>query len=190
MRLGLLIAVLILASALTAPAQTGGSAGDVEEKKSYIYQWTDGKGVVHITDGLDKVPEPYRPHARRLEAAPEEGAAQKQPGQQGVSSPTGNGGEQREAQQKAMWRQRMSDAKQRLAAAEQRYREIDQRRTYLLGQWGTPVYAPPEARIEAERLAREMQIVQKEIDDARNQLEVAIPEEARKAGVPPGWLRE
>jgi uncharacterized protein DUF4124 len=186
MRLGLLIAVLILASTLPARAQTGGSAGGDEEKKSYIYQWTDSKGVVHITDGLDKVPAPYRPHARRLEAAPEEGAAPDRPGQQGISSPAGNGDEQ----QKAMWKRRMSEAKQRLTAAEQRYRKIDQRRTYLLGQWGTPAYAPPEARIEAERLAQEMQKVQKEIDDARNQVEVAIPEEARKAGVPPGWLRE
>jgi hypothetical protein len=84
----------------------------------------------------------------------------------------------------------MSGAKQRLAAAEQRYRELEQKRTALLGQWGTPAYAPPEARIEAERLAREMQNVQKAIDDARNQIEVVIPEEARKADVPPGWLRE
>jgi uncharacterized protein DUF4124 len=190
MRLGLLIAVLVLASALPAPAQTGGSAGGAEEKKSYIYQWTDGKGVVHITDGLDKVPEPYRPHARRLEAAPEEEAAPEQPRQQGVSSPTGNGEDQREAQQKTAWQQRVRDAKQQLAAAEQRYRELEQKRTALLGQWGTPAYAPPEARIEAERLAQEMQAVQKEIDDARNRVEVAIPEEARKAGVPPGWLRE
>jgi chromosome segregation ATPase len=89
-----------------------------------------------------------------------------------------------------MWQRRVGAAKQRLAAAEQHYRELENRRTTLLGQWGTPAYAPPEARSEAERLAQEMRSVQKEIDDARNEVEVAIPEEARKAGVPPGWLRE
>jgi hypothetical protein len=186
MRSGLLIAVFLLVSVLPVLAQTGGG----EEKQSYIYEWTDGKGVVHLTDSLDKVPKPYRPHARRLEAAPEEGAAANQPRQQGASSPAGNAEEQREAQQKALWQRRVSAAKQRLATAEQHYREIDQRRTYLLGQWGTPAYAPPEARIEAERLAEEMRSVQKEIDDARNEVEVEIPEEARKAGAPPGWLRE
>jgi hypothetical protein len=190
MRLRLLIAVLIFASALPAPAQTGGSADGVEEKKSYIYQWTDGAGVVHITDGLDKVPKPYRPHARRLEAAPEEGAAPNQPRQQGASSPARNAEEQREAQQKAMWQRRVGAAKQRLAAAEQHYRELENRRTTLLGQWGTPAYAPPEARIEAERLAEEIQSVQKEIDAARNEVDVEIPEQARKAGALPGWLRE
>jgi hypothetical protein len=35
-----------------------------------------------------------------------------------------------------------------------------------------------------------MKGVQSEIDAARNDLDVVIPEEARKAGVPPGWLRE
>jgi hypothetical protein len=35
-----------------------------------------------------------------------------------------------------------------------------------------------------------MKQVQKEKDDARNEVEVVIPEAARKAGVPPGWLRE
>jgi hypothetical protein len=186
MRAGLLIAFFLLASALQTPAQT--SLGD--EKQSYLYEWTDGKGIVHLTDSLDKVPKPYRPHARRLETAPGEEAAPNQPQQQGASSPAGNAEDQRETQQKAFWQQRVNAAKQRLAAAQQHYRELEQRQTTLLGQWGTPAYAPPEARIEAERIAQEMQSVQKEIDDARNDVEVAIPEEARKAGVPPGWLRE
>lgn len=175
---------------LPAPAQTAGSAGGVEGQKSYIYQWTDSDGVIHITDSLDKVPKPYRPNARRLEAAPEEGATPDRPRQQGTAPSAGSAEEGREAQQKALWQQRMSSAKQRLAAAEQRHRELEQRRAALLGQWGTPAYAPPEARIEAERLGQEMQNVQKEIDDARNEVEVVIPEEARRTGVPPGWLRE
>jgi hypothetical protein len=192
MRQVFLIAVFLFlsVSALPAPAQTAGSAGDAGEKQSYLYEWTDGKGVVHITDSLDKVPEQYRPNARRLEAAPEEGAAPDRPRQQGTAPSAGSAEEEHEARQKALWQQRLSGAKQRLAGAEQRYRELEQRRTALLGQWGTPAYAPPSARIEAERLSEEMKGVQKEIDNARNEIEVVIPEEARKAGVPPGWLRE
>lgn len=172
--------------ALPTPAQTG----NADEKRSFIYEWTDGKGVVHITDSLDKVPEPYRQNARRHEAAPEGGAAPDRPRQQGAAPSGGGASEQSEAQQKTQWQQRLRGAKQRLAGAEQRYRELEQKRTALLGQWGTPAYAPPGARIEAERLSAEMQDVQKEIDKARNEVEVVIPEEARKEGVPPGWLRE
>src|SRR5512147_220278 len=98
----LLIAVFLFMfmPALPVPAQTGGSAGSVEEQKSYIYQWTDGTGVVHITDSLDKVPKPYRPNARRLEAVPEEGAAPDRPRQQGSAPSPGRVEEQGEAQQK------------------------------------------------------------------------------------------
>ena len=35
-----------------------------------------------------------------------------------------------------------------------------------------------------------MNVEQKRIDEARNMLNVVIPEEARKAGIPPGWLRD
>lgn len=185
MRSGLVIAVFLFLFMPALPAQTAGSA-----EQSDLYQWTDSKGVVHITDSLDKVPAPYRPKARRLEAAPEEGTAPVRPRQQGAAPSAGSAEEQLEAQQKAQWQQRMSGAKQRLAGAEQRYRDLEQKRTALLGQWGTPAYAPPAARIEAERLSEEMRGVQQEIDDARNEVEVGIPEEARKAGVPPGWLRE
>src|SRR5512143_1143204 len=128
MKPGILLSVILLTFALPVFAQTGGNAVGIEEKQTYIYQWTDGQGVVHITDGLDKVPNQYRHDARRLESVPEEGAVPNRPGQQGAASPAGNGEEQRAAEQKAMWQQRMSAAKQKLAAAEQHYHEIDQRR--------------------------------------------------------------
>ncbi len=35
-----------------------------------------------------------------------------------------------------------------------------------------------------------MNNVQSEIEQAKHMLNEVIPEEARKAGVPPGWLRE
>src|SRR5512135_3403956 len=113
MRPGIFLAAVLLASAFPVFAQTGGNAGGVEEKQTYIYKWTDSQGVVHITDGLDKVPAQYRRDALKLEAIPEEGTAPNRPGRQGVSTPAGSGGEQREAEQKAMWQQRLSAAKQR-----------------------------------------------------------------------------
>ena len=44
--------------------------------------------------------------------------------------------------------------------------------------------------MKAQKIEEEMQQVQREIDSARNEVENVIPEQARKAGVPPGWLRE
>jgi hypothetical protein len=189
MRRGLLIAAFLLAAMTPVFAQPA-AENEQDEQNAYLYQWTDDGGVVHVTDGLGKVPARFQSKARRLEAAPEAGAAPSQPAQQGVSSSPDNRQEQRESEQKALWQRRMQEAKSRIAAATQHYQEIEQRRTALLGPWGTPAYAPPQVRLEAERAAEEMQRVQREIDDARHEAEVIIPEEARKAGVPPGWLRE
>ncbi len=196
MRTGLLIAASLLIAALSAYAQPGDRAGEQKqeqsqgqkEKKSYLYQWTDDKGVAHITDELGKVPKKYRDKALQLESPAEGGAAQGRTERAAPSDYTRE--EQREAAQKAYWQQRMKEAKQRLADAEQRYRELEQKRNDLLGRWGGVASGRLQEREEAERIRQEMQQVQHEIDEARNQVEVVIPDEARKAGAEPGWLRE
>lgn len=196
MRAGIFIAAGLLVAALTAYAQTSDRTGEQKqaqsqeqnEKKSYLYQWIDDKGVTHITDELGKVPKKYRDKALTLESPKEGEAAQGQ--QQRVAPSDYTREEQRDAAQKAYWQQRMRAAKQRLADAEQRYRNLDQRRTELLGRWGGVASGRLQEREEAERISKEMQQVQHEIDDARNQVENTIPDEARKAGAEPGWLRE
>jgi hypothetical protein len=55
---------------------------------------------------------------------------------------------------------------------------------------GGPAYGPIENKVKAAQIEQQMKEVQKQIDEARNMLDVVIPDEARKAGVPPGVLRE
>jgi hypothetical protein len=190
----LLIAAMLLVSASAVFAQDAGQAGSQEEKKQeekkgFLYQWTDSKGVVHITDGLDKVPPKFRAGARRLETAPAEGPGEGQ--KKDISEPAGpSDREESEANQKADWQQRMSVAKQKLAGAEKQYRDLEQKRAALQGPWGVPANAPAAVRVEIQQLNEDMQRAQREVDEARNEVEVVIPDEARKAGVPPGWLRE
>lgn len=195
-RVGILIAAVFLVAIPAAFAQTEVQTNaqnpeqtqDKEQKKSVIYQWTDNKGVVHITDRLEKVPERYRSSARRVEApAAEENDTEKQR----ISPNAGYSGEEgREVDQKTYWQRRMKEAKQNLATLEGNYRDLDQKHTELLGSWGGAAGGHLEDRVEAGRIEQEMKQVQQKIDDARNQIEVVIPDEARKAGIPPGWLRE
>ncbi len=178
-------------SAQTAD-QNGGQGGKKqEERKSVLYQWTDGKGVVHITDDLNKIPGKYRSNARRLETAPGTAEAPATPGGTGISTAPGESQEEeREADLKEEWQQRMKRAKARLADAERRYHALEEKRNNLLGSWGGPASGHLAGREEADRIDQEMKQVQKEIDAGRNEVENVIPEAARKAGVPPGWLRE
>ncbi len=194
MRYYLLIIFVFLLTGAPGHTQVYDQTGSQEEKtqeEHYLYQWTDSKGVVHITDSLSKVPAKYRSEAQKLESSPGTEVMENQPRQQGITSPSGNtGNEERRNAQKEEWQNRMKAAKQKLADAEQRYRDLEQQRDLLLGSWGGPASGHLEGREEADRIQQQMQQVQREIDDAREQIEVVIPDEARKAGIPPGWLRE
>jgi DNA repair exonuclease SbcCD ATPase subunit len=193
--------MLLMVSTMTAFAQTdqqaqtenAGDAQDTEDKelkKSYLYQWTDDKGVVHIADGLGKVPKQYRDKAVKLQQPKKEGPDQGQQVQEEPPSRDYSDEEEREEDRKIEWQQRMRAARQRLAGAESRYQELDQRRKELLQSWGGPASGHLADRIEADRIEQEMKDAQQEIDKARKDIDVVIPDEARKAGIPPGWLRE
>ncbi len=186
----LLTALMMVLSVFVvyAGAQTGGGADTNKEHKRYIYEWTDSKGGVHITDDLGEVPERYRAKVRSIEMPKgrETGPVQ----QETTESVPGGTTAADEAASKAAWQKRLRDWKTKLADAQERYRELDQRRLESLGKWGGPASGHLEGRAEAEQIAKEMKGVQREIDEARNMIETIIPEEARRAGVPPGWLRE
>jgi hypothetical protein len=194
MRYYLLIVFVFLFSGATGYTQVDDPAGNQEQKtqeENYLYQWTDSKGVVHITDSLGKVPEKYRSEAQKLQSSPGTDGMENQQGQQSLTSPSGSlGNEGLQKAQKEEWQSRMKAAKQKLANAEQRYHDLAQQRDLLLGSWGGPVSGHLEGREEADRIQQQMDQVQREIDDERNEIEVVIPNEARKAGIPPGWLRE
>jgi uncharacterized protein YukE len=178
--------------AMTVHAQADQQAQteDKELKKSFLYQWTDEKGTFHITDRLDKVPKAYRDTAVKINQPNKEDVDQNPQVQQQSDYPSGVESEGDDVAAKAGWQQRMRGARQRLAAAEKRYQELDQRRNELLQSWGGPASGRLDTRVEADKVEQEMTAAQREIDAARNDLDVVIPEEARKAGIPSGWLRE
>jgi hypothetical protein len=190
MRTVLVIAMITVCVCSTAFAQSNvqQQAGITDQKRTYLYQWTDSKGGAHVTDDLSKVPMKYRDKATVVEQQQEE---EPSPTQQRTIGPAPSDDERIiEADRKAEWQDRMKDARKRLADAEQRYRSLDQKRTKALEKWGGVASGHLEGRVEADRIEQEMKQVRQEIDDARNQVQNVLPEEARKAGVPPGWLRE
>jgi hypothetical protein len=186
MRIAATIVLSLIVSVIPAFAATDNRSTENDKiKKQYIYEWTDPQGGVHITDDFGDVPVPYREKARKVEMpkGQEVGPEQRMTGGAGATS------EGAENAQKAVWRQRLREWKKRLADAKNRYNYLKLKRQEALERWG-PASGHLEGRIEAENLEEEMKSVQKDIDEARNMIETIIPEEARRAGIPPGWLRE
>jgi hypothetical protein len=180
MRISIMIVMVLLVTAGAAFSQTGGD----ESRKSYLYQWTDDQGVVHITD-VGSIPQKYRDKAIIMEQS-----RSKEESVQPGSSPRVPDEEGADADAKAEWQLRMTNARNRLADAEQRYADLDQKRQEALGRWGGPASGQLSGPADAAQIEEQMRAVQKEIDNARREIEIVIPDEARKAGVPPGWLRE
>lgn len=187
MRTFITIFTVLLVCVLAALAQTGDQAGNKDVKKHYLYEWTDSKGGVHITDDLGEVPERYRSKSRKIEIPKGEEVGREQ---QVQGAPSGVATDEQEAASKAAWQQRIRDWKARLADAQKRYQDLDQKRLEALAKWGGPASGHLEGRQEADNIAQDMKEVQQDIDEARDMVETVIPEEARRAGIPPGWLRE
>lgn len=187
--------ILLMFLALTlVPASSGGG----EEDRRFLYQWTDEQGSVHISDGIEKVPRQYRNRATRIEQGTAGSAEPPQPEPERGSQEQGGFGftlddasAQNDEDRKIEWQQRMYDARQRMADAEERIQNSGERLKALQEKTGYGLYGyTPEAAAEASRLEEELARAQSDLEEARNQVENVIPEEARKAGIPPGWLRE
>jgi hypothetical protein len=187
----LFIIMTLLVSPVYAIAQVEDNVQTEQNKTvtSYLYSWTDDKGVIHITDNVEKVPKKYRNKTIRLDQRDREVSAENAEVQPGTRPPSSSDAQDAGDDSKIEWQQRMKAAKTRLVNAERHYRELDDRRTKL--RMRAP-YAPLPTAVmaEAEQVEQEMQKVQDEIREAQNEVDVVIPEEARKAGIPPGWLRE
>jgi len=170
-------------------------AGQAADDERYLYQWKDERGVVNVTDSLDKVPPKYRSQAtQRLQpgAGKEEQRRDETRGREQSQVLDAGTSQGQDELKKAEWQRRMRDAKSRLMEAEGRYSQIELRKNDLASKWGSSGAAlpPQEALDEIKKLDGELVSARTDVENARNEVEVVIPDEARRAGIPPGWLRE
>jgi hypothetical protein len=154
-----------------------------------FYQWQDDQGVVHLTDDLQNVPERYRDRVREITLPDEKSGPSEAPpapptteGQQGFQPPeeTDSEGHNREWWRNRIegWRETKAEAEQQLADARERLNTI-------------PLTLAEVTRAQKRReIQLEIETYEKQIQEADRMLKEVLPEEARKAGAPPGWLRE
>ena len=184
-------ALLVAAVLLTV----GAPAGAADDLRQYLYQWTDDQGNTAIVDSLEKVPPKYRARARALEQG---GPAAPPPAAGLPAAPATPAGDESDRQQQAEdakkgeWQQRVLAAKRQMAAAEERYQQLEAAKTDLMSQWGASGSALPPQEVvdQINQLTADMDKTRIEIEKLKNEIYVVIPDEARKAGIPPGWIRD
>jgi hypothetical protein len=173
--------------AVVASAQT--PLGEVAKKEQERRKTLPEAGKVYTNKDLPKsaqkpaegaqaAPAPVEPSSAIPE--PEAGAGEK-PREAEKADPKGG---------EAAWRKRMTDAREELRRQEMFVQALQTRVNSLTQEMisrGDPVQ---KARITAERkeAMNELSRVRQEIEASKKAI-ADIEEEARKAGVPPGWLR-
>jgi hypothetical protein len=184
---------LVLSFPLFSLAQTEPATEKKTVPERFVYEWTDDKGVIHLTEDPGKVPQKYQNKIRKKkEGAREEETPENAQGRavESAPQPTAQDQEFEQQRRKDQWRERYFDWKEKLQRSEQEHQSLQKRRDALITKWGSLAVAPIAVREEAGQVDQALQDTQAEIDEARHMLEVVLPDEARKAGVPPGWLRE
>ncbi len=174
---------------------------------SEVYKWVDKKGRVHYTDNPDQLPEPQRSQVldelekkiererKRREKLRKQGIdlqnerlppAPPPPPSKPGPHPAANRLKQRQ-KAKAKWSGMAKCARERVAALEDKCAELktqhdrDNRDRLSMSRPGAA------QRYQKSRAA--YQRCRENLEKAHHYLEVELPEQARKNGVPPGWIR-
>jgi hypothetical protein len=175
----MVMALLALGAAVQVRAQ---SLGDVAREAEAKRKSTKTSGKVYTNDSLRPAPQPS---SAPVAAAP---APAPSPSLSGVSPDE----KAKEDEQKgeAYWRDRVKAERDALARAEAFAAALDSQINGLYGEF-TACQAPPQCNeVAAKRrnAMAERDRVKKEVEDHTKAV-TAIQEEARRAGVPAGWVR-
>ena len=192
---GALSAAILAGSALAIQAQTP-TLGEVAKKEADRRKAQPAAGKVYTNKDLPASAQAPAPASGTGTAAPVDpvaaATAEKpaEPKPQGETKPEGGTKPEGETKDEAWWKNRMMSTREELRRNEM-FAEALQTRINALSRDYTSRDNPAQRRqIGQERAESLSELNRVKQDVERGKKQVAdIEEEARKAGVPPGWLR-
>lgn len=184
--------VIIIACCIAL--SNGRPAPAVEPGNGTIYQWEDEQGVLHVSDSLEKVPKKFRSSVKSLTVETAPGAEQPSPEQsngthrrQAAPAPTADN----EEHLKRAWQQRMREARDNVTSLTKELQSQEGKLRQLKDQWGSGLYGYPEhVAAQIKDMDARINYLKSSLEQAKKKLDEDLPDAARKAGIPPGWLRE
>jgi hypothetical protein len=161
-----------------------------------FYKWTTPDGSIGLTDDPGRIPPKYRATAKPVIPGDVPVSTVKPSANpvQAPSSPSDSGGGQdatiphvdHNGHDKAWWQARVQELKdQRAELVEQRKQA--EKKSNEVQYFGRQTYGELH---EVEQLRQEIDNIANQIKDIDQKLNTDLPNEARQAGAPPGWLRD
>jgi len=186
------VTALVLTLLVVSPAWAQ-SLGDVARKEEARRKTVKAAGKVYTNDTLRKEPEgppPPTPPSSAPAAAPvPSGSPGQAQGHGGEAQPAAPQPDQKKMDE-AYWRGRITEARPNLARSQVFHDALQSRINALTRDFTARDDPAQRAAIELDRqkAIRELDRLKKAIADGKKAL-ADLDEEARRAGVPPGWLR-
>jgi len=153
------------------------------------FTWVDKNGVVGYADSLQKVPPEYRESAKRVDRSPSSPGSTGKTFQRVPSPPsTSSSPPMMDSDQTyAGWRERVRAARAELDQLRTQRADAQKEYENFRGELFKRGLAEPntDSRLQSRLTDLDNQITQKEYE-----LNTTIPDDARRAGVPPGVLSQ
>lgn len=158
------------------------------EAGAEFYKWVDKDGREFVTNDREKIPPEHRNSATAVPLDEKRVSVGQQPAASGKQSPAVREHRDRYGKGEEHWRKRASKLRRELAALQDRHdlllkQERDEDRV----RDGRPARSSKKKK---PALRKKIEQLEREITGKKRELEVDLPEEARKADAYPGWIRE
>ena len=155
--------------------------------RAEFYQWTDSDGRQFYTNDLAKVPAQYRDTAKQVEVHDDRVSVSG--GGEGKSPSRVREPERKDKYGKgeSYWRKRAENLRRQIREQQDQHDRLAEQQREAEDHPTKSEKSAKKARADREK---KMHAIEKKIASLRNELDVQLPEEARKADAYPGWLRE
>jgi hypothetical protein len=153
-----------------------------------MFQWTAPDGVIGMTDDPGRIPEAYRSTAKPYQTPKGDGSTLQRFSPDASSSATAPpaGEVDQNGHDRAWWQERVRSLNGERAAVQQERERVEQRlnKVFYFGR------DTPQEQQEQAVLRKELETMDQDLARIDQRLTGGLPDEARQAGAPPGWLRE
>ena len=160
------------------------------------FQWVDEDGTAGFTDNVLTVPRQHRKGVVKRQArepsrlSTVRPQAEATPSEQPVEGEIV--GEDELASERERWRERLQAAKAKIielrAERGELEKQVDESRRGIWFTFG-PGASDLEKRKDIPKIEQGMKDLDQQIKQLEGEVSIVIPREARRAGIPPGWLR-
>lgn len=151
-----------------------------------IYKWVDEEGVIYFTDDFRKIPERYREKSEEVTLFPPTPPKVETPATPQPPSPPNEEKVDVQGHGRKWWQKQIKEWEQKRDRATVKIEELNREaRNLEFRNIGLS-----QRLAEQNRIRKKIHPIEQEREEAERMLNEILPEEARKAGAPPGWLRE